>query len=46
MINILFFLKLFIFLLKRENIGKPIAFLWADALRDFVDKYSDQDESK
>ncbi|CAF3774757.1 unnamed protein product [Rotaria sp. Silwood1] len=29
----------------RENIGKPIAFLWADALRDFVDKPSNIDET-
>ncbi|CAF3754469.1 unnamed protein product [Rotaria sp. Silwood1] len=28
-----------------ENIGKPIAFLWADALRDFVDKPSNIGET-
>ncbi|CAF1226869.1 unnamed protein product [Rotaria sordida] len=28
-----------------NNIGKPVAFLWADALRDFVDKPSDINET-
>ncbi|CAF1287300.1 unnamed protein product [Adineta ricciae] len=29
----------------RDNIGKPIVFLWADALRDFVDRTSDKHEN-
>ncbi|UJR09803.1 hypothetical protein I4U23_014029 [Adineta vaga] len=28
-----------------NNIGKPLVFLWADALRDFVDKSSDRNET-
>ncbi|CAM4742463.1 unnamed protein product [Rotaria magnacalcarata] len=28
-----------------ENIGKPVAFLWADALRDFVDRSSINNET-
>ncbi|CAF4415214.1 unnamed protein product [Rotaria socialis] len=30
---------------SRENIGKPVAFLWADALRDFVDRSSNSNET-
>jgi hypothetical protein len=28
------------FVYSRNNLGKPIVFLWADALRDFVDRSS------
>lgn len=37
-------MKYLIFL--RNNIGKPIVFLWADALRDFVDRSPNTIENK
>jgi hypothetical protein len=33
-------------LFYRNNIGKPVVFLWADALRDFVDKSPNTNERK